>query len=333
MGHNQRPSSGWTSRQSAFRLKAAGTVFSARVFSCAKVKAPFLQPNAPSKEFTVQRQKKTQCPLLSHGSVVDALMRTVTHRFLQTKLHTCNASCALRCILPTVNKINLAVGGDYIVKESGIRQSEWHDANDWTAILQRGARQCPHTTRRCGHAQHQVRIGNTSGTMPSTHREPTANATRGKWGHNQRPSSGWTSRQSAFRLKAAGTVFSARVFSCAKVKAPFLQPNAPSKEFTVQRQKKTQCPLLSHGSVVDALMRTVTHRFLQTKLHTCNASCALRCILPTVNKINLAVGGDYIVKESGIRQSDNKATAENHTADIITKRRNSARGRGVTSIN
>ncbi|RNF05623.1 regulator of sigma E protease [Trypanosoma cruzi] len=169
--------------------------------------------------------------------------------------------------------------------------------------------------------------------MPSRHREPTANATRGKWGHNQRPYSGWTSRRSACRLKAAGTVSSARVFSCAKVKAPFLQPNAPSKEFTVQRQKKTQCLLLPHGSVVDALMPMGAHRSFQTPLHTCNASCALRCILPTVNKINLAVGGDYIVKESGILQGDNKATSENHTADIITKRRNSARGRGVTSIN
>ncbi|RNC54647.1 regulator of sigma E protease [Trypanosoma cruzi] len=61
-----------------------------------------------------------------------------------------------------------------------------HGASDWTAILQRGARQCPHTARRSSHAQHCVRIGNTSGTMPSRRREPTANAARGKWGHNQR---------------------------------------------------------------------------------------------------------------------------------------------------
>ncbi|RNC37745.1 regulator of sigma E protease [Trypanosoma cruzi] len=43
----------------------------------------------------------------------------------------------------------------------------------------------PPPTALC-HAQHHVSISYTSGTMPSTHREPTANAARGKWGHNQR---------------------------------------------------------------------------------------------------------------------------------------------------
>ncbi|RNC39056.1 regulator of sigma E protease [Trypanosoma cruzi] len=43
----------------------------------------------------------------------------------------------------------------------------------------------PPPTALC-HAQHHVSIGNTSGTMPSTHRKPKANAARGKWGHNQR---------------------------------------------------------------------------------------------------------------------------------------------------
>ncbi|RNC40638.1 regulator of sigma E protease [Trypanosoma cruzi] len=65
---NNRPSSGRTSRRSACGFTAAGTVSSARMFSCAKVKAPFLQPNAPSKEFTAQRQKKPQCLLMSHES-------------------------------------------------------------------------------------------------------------------------------------------------------------------------------------------------------------------------------------------------------------------------
>ncbi|ESS55166.1 hypothetical protein TCDM_13381 [Trypanosoma cruzi Dm28c] len=43
----------------------------------------------------------------------------------------------------------------------------------------------PPPTALC-HGQHHVSIGNTSGTMPSTHREPKANAARGKWVHNQR---------------------------------------------------------------------------------------------------------------------------------------------------
>ncbi|RNC51349.1 regulator of sigma E protease [Trypanosoma cruzi] len=35
-------------------------------------------------------------------------------------------------------------------------------------------------------ATYTARIGNTRATMPSSHREPTANAARGKWRHNQR---------------------------------------------------------------------------------------------------------------------------------------------------
>ncbi|RNF02442.1 hypothetical protein TcG_11392 [Trypanosoma cruzi] len=61
-----------------------------------------------------------------------------------------------------------------------------HGASDWTAILQRGAPQRPHTARHSSHALRCVRIGNTSGTMLIRHREPTANAARGKWRHNQR---------------------------------------------------------------------------------------------------------------------------------------------------
>ncbi|RNC36590.1 regulator of sigma E protease [Trypanosoma cruzi] len=61
-----------------------------------------------------------------------------------------------------------------------------HGASDGTAILQRDAKQCPHATRRRSHARQHDRISNTSGTMPSRHREPTANTARGKWGHNQR---------------------------------------------------------------------------------------------------------------------------------------------------
>ncbi|ESS55840.1 hypothetical protein TCDM_12664 [Trypanosoma cruzi Dm28c] len=43
----------------------------------------------------------------------------------------------------------------------------------------------PPPTALC-HGEHHVSFGNTSGTMPSTHRKPKANAARGKWVHNQR---------------------------------------------------------------------------------------------------------------------------------------------------
>ncbi|RNC58699.1 regulator of sigma E protease [Trypanosoma cruzi] len=107
-GTNNGPSSGWTSRRSACSYTAAGTVSSATAFPCAEDRAPFLQPNAPSSAFAVQRQKKPHCLLLSHGSVVDALMRTGTHRSLQTTLHTCNASYAPRSTSLTTRKINHA---------------------------------------------------------------------------------------------------------------------------------------------------------------------------------------------------------------------------------
>ncbi|RNC42150.1 regulator of sigma E protease [Trypanosoma cruzi] len=54
-----------------------------------------------------------------------------------------------------------------------------------SSLPPRQSSSAPPPTALC-HAQHHVSIGNTSGTMPSTHREPNANAARGKWGHNQR---------------------------------------------------------------------------------------------------------------------------------------------------
>ncbi|RNC39710.1 regulator of sigma E protease [Trypanosoma cruzi] len=79
------PSNGWTSRRSACGFTAAGTVSSARMFSCARVKAPFLQTNAPSKEFTAQRQKKPQSFLMPHGFVVYVLMRKGSCRSLRRR--------------------------------------------------------------------------------------------------------------------------------------------------------------------------------------------------------------------------------------------------------
>ncbi|RNC54430.1 regulator of sigma E protease [Trypanosoma cruzi] len=56
------PSSGWTSRRSACSYTAAETVSSARMLTCAEDRTLASQSNAPSKEFTAQRQKKPQCP-------------------------------------------------------------------------------------------------------------------------------------------------------------------------------------------------------------------------------------------------------------------------------
>ncbi|RNC35916.1 regulator of sigma E protease [Trypanosoma cruzi] len=64
-GTNNEPSSGCTSRRSACSYTAAGIASSATALPCADDRAPFLQPNAPSKEFTVQRQKKPHCLLPS----------------------------------------------------------------------------------------------------------------------------------------------------------------------------------------------------------------------------------------------------------------------------
>ncbi|RNC34495.1 regulator of sigma E protease [Trypanosoma cruzi] len=56
------PSSGRTSRRSACSYTAAGIASSSRMLPCAKNRTLSSQSNAPSKEFTVQRQKKPQCP-------------------------------------------------------------------------------------------------------------------------------------------------------------------------------------------------------------------------------------------------------------------------------
>ncbi|EKF29276.1 hypothetical protein MOQ_006949 [Trypanosoma cruzi marinkellei] len=100
-GTSNGPSSGWTSRRSACSLTAAETTSSATAFPCADDTTPFQQQNAPPNEFAVQDQEKPQCLLLSHGSAVDALMRTGTHRSLQTTPHTGNASGAPRGASPT----------------------------------------------------------------------------------------------------------------------------------------------------------------------------------------------------------------------------------------
>ncbi|RNC35626.1 regulator of sigma E protease [Trypanosoma cruzi] len=147
-------------------------------------------------------------------------------------------------------------------------------------------------------------------------------------------SSGWTSRRSACSLTAAGTTSSATAFPCADDRAPFLQTNAPSNAFAVQHQEKPQCLLLSHGSVVGALMRTGTHRSLQTTLHICNASCAPRGTSPTTpGDAHTPPARTASSRKQGYVRMRAGHPPAIHIAGIITSSSSSTAGRGVTWIN
>ncbi|KAF5222403.1 hypothetical protein ECC02_004434 [Trypanosoma cruzi] len=147
-------------------------------------------------------------------------------------------------------------------------------------------------------------------------------------------SSGWMSRRSACSLTAAGTTSSATAFPCADDRAPFLQTNAPSNAFAVQHQEKPQCLLLSHGSVVGALMRTGTHRSLQTTLHTCNASCAPRGTSPTTpGDAHTPPARTASSRKQGYVRMRAGHPPAIHIAGIITSSSSSTAGRGVTWIN
>ncbi|RNC51880.1 regulator of sigma E protease [Trypanosoma cruzi] len=102
------PSSGRTSKRSTFSYTAAGIASSSRMLPCAKNRTLSSQSNAPSKEFTVQRQKNPRCFLLSSESLVDTLMRTATRRSFPKPLSTRDASCALRGMSLTIRRINHA---------------------------------------------------------------------------------------------------------------------------------------------------------------------------------------------------------------------------------
>ncbi|KAF5222400.1 hypothetical protein ECC02_004431 [Trypanosoma cruzi] len=147
-------------------------------------------------------------------------------------------------------------------------------------------------------------------------------------------SSGWRSRRSACSLTAAGTTSSATAFPCADDRAPFLQTNAPSNAFAVQHQEKPQCLLLSHGSVVGALMRTGTHRSLQTTLHTCNASCAPRGTSPTTpGDAHTPPARTASSRKQGYVRMRAGHPPAIHIAGIITSSSSSTAGRGATWIN
>ncbi|RNC39545.1 regulator of sigma E protease [Trypanosoma cruzi] len=77
-------------------------------------------------------------------------------------------------------------------------------------------------------------------------------------------------------------------------------------------------------------MRTGTHGSFQTPLHTCNASCALRSIFPTVTEIDLAVGEDHIVKNQEYFRVKARRPLANHIAKIINSSTRSDADRGVS---
>ncbi|RNC32970.1 hypothetical protein TcCL_Unassigned04374 [Trypanosoma cruzi] len=70
-----------------------------------------------------------------------------------------------------------------------------------------------------------------------------------------------------------------------------------------------QCLLLPSGAVDDVFTGTDTHRCLQARLHTRDASCALRRTTLTTTELPRVVGRHHIDKKTGIRQDDNAATA------------------------
>ncbi|EAO00065.1 hypothetical protein Tc00.1047053511183.610 [Trypanosoma cruzi] len=101
-------------------------------------------------------------------------------------------------------------------------------------------------------------------------------------------------------------------------------------------QEKPQCLLLSSGILVDVLMRTSAHRFLQTKPYTCGTSCAVRgTTLTTTGVVHApSVRTASSMKKAGMRQGDSKAPASNRIVGITTSSTtSSAASHGLTWTN
>ncbi|RNF04326.1 hypothetical protein TcG_10964 [Trypanosoma cruzi] len=100
-------------------------------------------------------------------------------------------------------------------------------------------------------------------------------------------------------------------------------------------QEESQCLLLSSGILVDVLMRTSAHRFLQTTPYTCGTSCAVRGTTLTTTGVAHApsVRAASSMKKTGMRQGDSKASASNHFTGITTSSTGSAASHGLTWTN
>ncbi|RNC51277.1 regulator of sigma E protease [Trypanosoma cruzi] len=143
------------------------------------------------------------------------------------------------------------------------------------------------------------------------------------------PSSGRTSRRSACGFTAAGIASSARILPCAKNRTLSLQSNAPSKEFTVQRQKKPQCP----PAVVQVPCGHIDadcHSSVLPKaaVHLQRVQRPERHFPHHQENQPRAVGRIAASKEKGYIKVKQKHQLANHTTNIITSRRSSAAGRG-----
>ncbi|ESS63639.1 hypothetical protein TCDM_08524 [Trypanosoma cruzi Dm28c] len=191
---------------------------------------------------------------------------------------------------------------------------------------------CHRGSRRVHH--HQQRPATHTGSIP--HHAAACHVRAGKpdsMGHQVRGEAGGEASvkqncRAMFMAPATGRPSSSVAHGSAHT-TPFLQPNTPSNAFAVQHQEQPQCLLLSHGHVVGALVRTGTHRSLQTTLHTCNASCAPRGTSPTTpgDAHTPPARTASSMKQGYVRTRAGHPPAI-HIAGIITSSSSSAAGRG-----
>ncbi|EAN90490.1 hypothetical protein Tc00.1047053506703.120 [Trypanosoma cruzi] len=100
-------------------------------------------------------------------------------------------------------------------------------------------------------------------------------------------------------------------------------------------QERPQCLLLSSGILLDVLMRTSVHRFLQTTPYTCGASCAVGgTTLTTTGVVHApSVRTTFSMKRQGCVRVTAKHPLENRNTGTITNSTRSAASHGLTWTN
>ncbi|RNF17131.1 hypothetical protein TcG_06084 [Trypanosoma cruzi] len=125
--------------------------------------------------------------------------------------------------------------------------------------------------------------------MPSTHREPTANATRGKWGHNQRTLQ-WLHEQTIrMRFESSRNNFILKNDPVRRGYNVTSHSQFSFNKFIAWYLSEIQRFQVSSRSLVDTSMRMVAYKFLQTTMYTCDAPCALRGTSLTTTWIKFAL--------------------------------------------
>ncbi|KAF5215931.1 hypothetical protein ECC02_011350 [Trypanosoma cruzi] len=99
--HLPAPGMAWNLLEEGSRLLRRGR-------SNAPLRSSYMQPKPQHRDRvwtpSLGPQEKPQCLLLSSGILLDVLMRTSAHRFLQTTPHTCDTSCAVRGTTLTITR-------------------------------------------------------------------------------------------------------------------------------------------------------------------------------------------------------------------------------------